>query len=121
MRIKDLIKEIHQNAKEKGFWDKPREVGTLLMLIISELAEALEADRKDNRSPKDLNGFDDLGQCGFDGKFRNYIKDTFEDELADVAIRLFDLCGGLNIDLEKHIEIKMSYNKRREKLHGKRY
>ena len=47
--------------------------------------------------------------------------DTFEDELADTAIRLFDLCGGLGIDLEKQIEWKMSFNKTREKLHGKAY
>jgi hypothetical protein len=38
--------------------------------------------------------------------FETHIKSSFEDEVADVAIRLFDLCGGLGIDLEKHIELK---------------
>ena len=42
-------------------------------------------------------------------------------EVADVAIRLFDLCGGMNIDLEKHIELKMKYNSLRGYKHGKAF
>lgn len=38
--------EIHKEARNKGFWDSERETGTLLMLCVSELSEALEADRK---------------------------------------------------------------------------
>jgi NTP pyrophosphatase (non-canonical NTP hydrolase) len=53
--------------------------------------------------------------------FENYIKNSFEDELADVVIRIMDLCGYLHIDLEAHILAKMQYNATREKLHGKRY
>ena len=43
--LNQLRDEIHANAKEKGFYDNPKEIGTLLMLVVSELAEALEADR----------------------------------------------------------------------------
>ena len=43
--LNQLRDEIHANAKEKGFYDNPREVGTLLMLVVTEVAEALEADR----------------------------------------------------------------------------
>ncbi len=46
---------------------------------------------------------------------------AFEDELADAVIRIFDLCGGLGIDLQKQIEWKTEYNKGRKKKHGKRY
>ena len=53
--------------------------------------------------------------------FEHGVKSSFEDELADVAIRLFDLCGGLNIDLEKHIEMKMKYNSMRGYKHGKAF
>lgn len=45
MGLNELAKQIHQNAKSKGFWDKEREIGTRLMLCVSELAEAMEADR----------------------------------------------------------------------------
>jgi len=99
--ISTMIQECHSVAKEKGFWDKERNVGEMLMLIVSELGEAIEAHRH--------------GHLGL------LKKDTFEDELADTAIRLFDMCGGLGIDLEKQIEWKMSFNKTREKLHGKTY
>ena len=95
------IKQCHELAREKGFWDKERNVGEMLMLIVSELGEAIEAHRKD--------------ELGLEKK------DTFEDELADTAIRLFDLCGGLGIDLEKQIAWKMSFNQTRAPKHGKNY
>lgn len=43
--IYGLAHEIHSTAKEKGFWDEERNTGEMLMLIISELAEALEEHR----------------------------------------------------------------------------
>lgn len=120
--LNQMAKELHQKAKNKGFWDERRELGTLLMLIVSELSEALEADRKDFKA--DIAGFEyDTNQK--DGEFKyafeDYIKDTFEDEIADVFIRLFDLVGYLNLDIEKHIRMKMEYNQEREYRHGKAY
>jgi len=53
--------------------------------------------------------------------FKEQVKDTFEDEIADVFIRLGDLVGYLNIDIEKHIKMKMQYNATRPKLHGKEF
>lgn len=53
--------------------------------------------------------------------FGIHIKDTFEDEIADVFIRLFDFCGHRKIDIEKFIQLKMKYNESREKMHGKKY
>lgn len=44
--LNQLRDEIHETAKKKGFYDEPREFGTLLMLIVSELSEALEAHRR---------------------------------------------------------------------------
>lgn len=119
MEIKKLIEESHNTAKEKGFWDTERNVGEMLMLVVSELGEALEAHRHDKFADwKDI----EKTTPGFEDKaFEAKIKDTFEDEIADVFIRLGDLCGGLGIDIEKHIEAKMAYNKTREKLHGKKY
>ena len=40
MTITELCQRAHSNAKAKGFWDKEREIATLLMLIVTELAEA---------------------------------------------------------------------------------
>ena len=121
MEFTDYIDQAHDNAVEKGFWDQKREIGTLLMLIVSELGEALEAHRKDRFA--DLETFDRelLKGESFKEIHKRYLKDTFEDEIADTFIRLFDLCGGLNIAIEDIIQLKMEYNSQREKLHGKKY
>ena len=47
MTIKQLQKKIHQQNIEAGWWDIPREKGTLLCLIHSEISEAMEGERKD--------------------------------------------------------------------------
>jgi len=53
--------------------------------------------------------------------FTKYLKDTVEDELADAVIRIADLAGYLEINLEEHIKAKMKYNLDRPHKHGKRY
>lgn len=117
---------IHKNNKIKGFWDKERNIGELLMLVTSELGEALEAHRKgkftnwENYSDSYLQS--DNNKYSFNPtSFGHYIKDTFEDEIADAVIRLLDMSAGLGIDLEKHILSKVQYNETRPKLHGKAY
>lgn len=233
-QIKELIKEAHKNAIDKGFYDckkckgkgwfdwrekgEPRvnlselecsecngsgtdpnkNIGELLMLIVSELSEALEAHRCGRFAEfrgcysrlsldilkEDLSNPTSQSFVSAVDAFEKVIKDTFEDEIADVFIRLFDLCGYLeiepdretmtskpmivsnvaeclikvtyelsfmvcsdshnsqfmdsrnygfifaylnefcnkyNIQIEKHINAKMAYNKTRPRLHGKKY
>ena len=125
--INKLSKEIHQNAIEKGFYEGKKNIAEMLMLIVTEVAEACEADRKDNHV--DLDMFErDLKTNSIHGKdyafknsFQIQVKNTFEDELADIMIRVMDLAGYMKIDLEKHIELKMKYNSLREHKHGKSY
>lgn len=74
---------------------KQRNVGELLMLCVSELAEAMEGHRKglmDDKLPH---------------------RKMFEVELADCLIRIFDLAGALGIDLDGAFEEKMAYNAQR--------
>ena len=106
MNINEFVREAHKNAREKGFWqdwdlakfgaEKNNAIGNRLMLIVSELGEALEALRHDDTQ-------------------------NFNEELADVAIRLADLSGGLEVDLQTEIERKMAKNRTRDKLHGKKF
>ena len=119
--LNQLRDEIHEYAISKGFWDKERETGTLLMLCVSELAEAMEADRKDRYADLELIEKDKEDFIDFKWSFENSIKDTFEDELADAIIRILDICGSRGIDIDKHIELKMKYNATRERMHGKKY
>lgn len=92
--IKALTKLCHKIAKEKGFWDEKRNLGEMLMLIVTELSEAMEAHRLQD-------------------------KENFNEEIADTFIRLFDLCGGLKINIEKEVKKKMLKNKKRPYKHGK--
>jgi NTP pyrophosphatase (non-canonical NTP hydrolase) len=123
-----VAKEVYEANKLKGFDVANENIGQTLMLIVSELAEALEADRKGrNANPHffeiDCNTGSDVVpfQERLKQSFESNIKDTFEDEIADTFIRLFDLCGGLGIDIDFHIEKKREYNATREHKHGKKY
>ena len=109
---------VYLNNKANGFWDKDRNVGELLMLVTSELGEAMEAHRKGRFA----NGHTMASSYAtYEEWFKNHYKDTFEDEIADAVIRLLDLSAGLGIDLEKHINAKVQYNESRPRLHGKLY
>lgn len=116
--LNESAKTIHNNNREKGFWDKERNVGELLMLVTSELGEALDAHQKGRFA--NWEQYEEYSLYS-PGLFKTHIKDSFEDEIADAIIRLLDLSAGLNIDIEKHINAKVKYNKSRERLHGKLY
>ncbi len=120
--LNSFCTSVNAVVRAKGFWNGMHETceflkdaGTVsmakaaedafiaqkIMLISSELGEAIEAMRHQ--------------------KYGLEMKDTFEDEIADVFIRLSDLCGELEIDIEKQIAWKMSFNKSREQKHGKEF
>jgi len=121
--LNELAKQFHEKAKSKDFWDKPRETGTLLMLMVSELSEALEADRKNKHTNKNtlVKLLYENDPTQFVPVFQSDVKDTFEDEIADVFIRLLDFIGQREIDIESHIDLKMRFNQTREHKHGKAY
>jgi NTP pyrophosphatase (non-canonical NTP hydrolase) len=122
--LNDAAKQIHEDAKRKGFWDSERETETLLMLCMSKLSEALEADRKNRHANvKCFESVDNRWERPSHDvfSFEANIKDTFEDKLADTVIRILDLCGARGIDIEKHINLKLEYNRLRERMHGKAY
>lgn len=69
-----------------------RNVGELLMLVVTELAEALEGDRKnlmDDKLPH---------------------RKMFEVEITDAMIRLLDISAGMHLDIGGAFEEKMLYN-----------
>lgn len=185
--INELIERAHSQAKAMGWWDQPRNIGELLMLIVSECGEALEAHRSGRFSSDVIpakniwmasHGLynEPYGEAAESEWFKSTVKDSFEDKLADIVIRIADLCGwngwnnlptknvmaeengnvgeqllevvsciihsrsnsaayamadavslvfGIakahNIDLWKHIDLKLKYNLTRGKKHGKNY
>ena len=76
----------------KGSTDNPLMFSNKLMLIVSEVAEAMEGDRKnlmDDKLPH---------------------RPMREVELADVLIRVFDLAGAYGMALGGAVAEKMAFN-----------
>lgn len=95
----------HGLAARSGWWTsrltgKPLDltqvnIGEKLMLIVSEVAEAMEGDRKDL----------------MDDKLPH--RKMLEVELADALIRIFDLAGFLQLDLAGAVIEKLAFNQQR--------
>ena len=120
--INELSKEIHKRNIDKGFFEDKKNIGEMLALIHSEVSEALECDRKDDVCTVSIHAV--IGWVkdeDFKASFEQNVKDTFQDELADIMIRVMDLAAFKGVDLESHIKAKMRYNALRPYKHGKKY
>jgi hypothetical protein len=113
--VEKLVEICHGQARRQGWWtdivtgadltcnwaieahsQPPRNVGELLCLVHSEISEAMEGARKrlaDDHLPH---------------------RPMLEVELADAVIRIFDMAGGLGLDLPGAIAEKLAYNAKRE-------
>lgn len=96
--------DAYNTACEHGFHDKELSNEHCLCLVISELMEAVEADRKGNYAYQKISSTSrytsfPTAENRFKKEFNAFIKDTVEDELADAVIRLLDICGLRGIDV----------------------
>lgn len=97
-----LQNHIHTQAKNAGWWTDletnmplQRNKGEMLMLMVSELSEAMEGERKnlmDDHLPN---------------------RKMAEVELADAIIRILDYAGGFGYDMGAAVAEKLQYNRRR--------
>lgn len=95
----------HGAARKAGWWEdlstgqcitmNPMCFSQKLMLIVSEISEAMEGDRKN---------------CADDKLPHRPMREV---ELADAVIRIFDLAGGYDLDLAGAIAEKLEYNAQR--------
>lgn len=111
--LNELATALHKTAHDKEFWinlSRPcceRRHGAdarcdhvagsplaVLMLVVSELGEAAEAFRKNDRA-------------------------NFAEEIADTIIRLLDLACGYGIDLDAEVAKKAAFNAHRPIRHDK--
>lgn len=83
----------YKTAVEHGFHEEERPDAYWLGLVMSEMGEAINADQKGLHA--DIKGFEADKSKGyaFSTRFGAHIKDSLEDELADIVIRLLDFAG----------------------------
>lgn len=107
MNLNKLRDEAYSIAKANGWHEEEHNDSHWLMLIITEIAEAVQADRKDKHADiakfKEWQGnslplSEETRIRRFKEDFEAYIKNTVEDELGDVIIRCLDLCGVKGLD-----------------------
>lgn len=94
----ETAKSVHSANREKGFWDEPKTIETIHLLIVSELVEAVEAERKGTNEPTKAQ-YTELLKDFDPAKFKAGYKDTIIDELADTVIRCLDYIG---CELHRH-------------------
>jgi NTP pyrophosphatase (non-canonical NTP hydrolase) len=105
MNIRDLQIESHATARANGFYDSPPTIQDRLVLIHSEVSEALEEWRNPEHG---------LTEIYYGGEK----PEGFGIELADILIRVADCAEYLRIDLEECLREKLAYNKTRSYRHG---
>ena len=111
MNITELVDIAWDHAEQHGFHeDMSNVVPVKLALIHAEVSEALEAHRES-----------DILTIRTTDARGNLKPEGFASELADIMIRVADLAGILEIDLEGAIKEKMAYNQTRPYKHGKAY
>lgn len=128
--IQEMQKQVFNLAKEKGWWPirdvsesgfmyeggerassinfKEVNIPEKIALMHSELSEALEFYRG-----RGIDFFYSEDDKGMDTK-----PDGFWIELADCMIRIMDLAGAYDVDMEAYIKMKHEYNKTRPYRHG---
>jgi hypothetical protein len=103
LTLNDLRDAVHANAVAKGWWpDGGRNFGEMMMLIVTELAEAMEEARRPGFDPKLVwmsRGFGSVSPIEPYDPESGAKPEGFGIELADVAIRAFDVAGAQKMDL----------------------
>jgi NTP pyrophosphatase (non-canonical NTP hydrolase) len=111
--LNELAREIHENAVQKGWYDKEVTFSDVIAMCHCELSEAMTEYRDDKPMfyYKEKCGFIELDRLGEK-------PEGIAVELADVIIRILDYCAYKEIDIDKVIKLKTEYNKTRPYRHG---
>lgn len=106
----ELRDKIHANAVTHGFWENNPSPEHFICLVICELSEAVEADINNKRDlpeafyramKKPVSPNESASPKGiYEYWYKAYIKDTVEDEPSDAIIRILDLAGAYNVNID---------------------
>ena len=133
MTLNEYAQKIHETALSHGWYDKERPMPELLMLMVSELSEALE----EYRAGRPLEWYDcdecqgkpqpcapaDISDCLQYGResecpYRSKKPEGIAVEVVDCLIRILDTLAYLGVDIDGVVGRKMAYNETRPYRHG---
>lgn len=111
-RLAKLQQSIWEIATAHGWHEQPISTAQYCGLIMTEMAEAIEADRNGRRAeskeftellskqPKAIDAETDsvIYQSWFMSSYKNYVKGSIEEEFADVVIRVLDMAQEVHGD-----------------------
>lgn len=123
-KLNKYIQRAYETAVRHGFHDKSLPMQHWLMLVITEVAEMVEADRKGKHAQVEMFKRESITPQPKENRekhwcfcFETFIKDSFEDEMADICIRLFDLAGLMGWKIEP-LDMTLFMNRYQELYNG---
>lgn len=108
MDISELQREIVDWGIEKGWDFTENDIPEKLMLVVTEISEAMEEFRKADSS------YVSRVYWSYDGKK----PEGLMVELADAIIRILHIAGKFGVDMTEILRMKMDYNHTRDFRHG---
>ena len=127
MDIKKYMETAYKTACRNGFHDEEKPMAHWLMLVITEVSEAVEADRKRRHAnvamfERERERKQAPGHVTAHWRFcfELFIKDTVADEFADVCIRLFDFAATFGFELEE-MDLNLLFERYVEKYGDKSF
>ena len=111
-KLKDTI---YATEVAHGFHDEKHTVDHELGMVLSEIGEAIDADRNPNAPVPTQKTIDealelaekpDEQHVAFIAYFKDHIKGSVVEELADVAIRLLDLAGSMDVEFDEQSNLE---------------
>ena len=101
-RLAKLQQRIWDVAKAHGWHEQPISTVQYCGLIMTEMAEAVEADRNGRRADMEsfnerMSNLDGSDEC-FKEMYKRYVKGSIEEEFADVVIRVLDMAQEVHGD-----------------------
>lgn len=138
LNIPELVLLAGENSRAHGFHEDRPSVGNIvpesalqawlgnrLMLIVDEVSEGHEEIRNGHAATEtyytDKAGGQYFHQVYTEDRKPRFKPEGLPSELADIVIRVADLCYTEGIDLEGIIREKMAYNATRPHKHGKEF
>lgn len=114
--LQHLIDRCNITAHDKGWYEDgvSRNIGEVLMLFVTEIAEAMEEFR--------VLGPDKLTEIYYSTDAQgNQKPEGYVVEIADLLIRAFNHCGEFHLPIHEALALKMDYNDTRPVRHGGKF